>query len=65
MAVTTYFDPAKRFMQQYLPSASSLIMQHLANGSVSVTTLEALCLLSYAYFLGMSQIAPKYPCSQP
>lgn len=40
-------------MQIHGENAKTLIMLRIANGSVEITTIESLCLLSYSSFIGM------------
>lgn len=39
-------------MQLFSSNAKTLIMLRIANGTVDITTIESLCLLSYASFIG-------------
>lgn len=53
MALTSRFSQDRDQSQHYDGNAKSLIMLRIANGTVDVSTIESLCLLSYAYFIGM------------
>lgn len=39
-------------LQQYNVNAKRLIMLRIANGTVELSTIESLCLLSYSAFIG-------------
>lgn len=53
MALTSRFTDNRDRVQLYGKEAKGLIMMRIANGTVDLTTLECLCLLSYSSFLGM------------
>jgi hypothetical protein len=53
LALTSRFSDKREQLQLYGDNAKTLIMLRIANGSVELTTLESLCLLSYSAFIGM------------
>ncbi|KFH47071.1 hypothetical protein ACRE_021170 [Hapsidospora chrysogenum ATCC 11550] len=57
LALTSRYTDKRNQMQLYGENAKTLIMLRIANGTVEVTTLESMCLLSYSSFIG------KGPCS--
>lgn len=52
LALTSRFSEKRDQMQIWRKNAKRLIMFRIANGSVELTTIEALCLLSYSSFMG-------------
>jgi hypothetical protein len=52
VALATQLEPAHALFEQHLGDARRLIMSQIANGTVRLSTIEALCLLSLACFLG-------------
>jgi hypothetical protein len=59
MALSCHFLPHAEWLQHYTSTTRSLIMLHIANGTVRVATLESLCLLSLSLLHGML-IFPLY-----
>ncbi|EEY20405.1 hypothetical protein D7B24_001168 [Verticillium nonalfalfae] len=51
LAVTSRFSQKCDHLHLYGNNAKTLIMLRIANGSVDLTTIESLCLLSYAAFI--------------
>ncbi|KAI1856552.1 hypothetical protein JX265_011511 [Neoarthrinium moseri] len=51
LAVTSRFFPKSNVSQTYGNNARRLIMLRIADGSVALTTIESLCLLSYSSFI--------------
>ena len=56
LALTSRFLDNKNQLQLYRESAKTLIMLRIANGTVELTTIESLCLLSYSSFIGTNRI---------
>lgn len=54
LALVSHFDPARFSYQKQLKSARAQVMSQLANGSVRLSTIEALCLISQSCFFGGS-----------
>lgn len=52
LALTSRFSEKRDRLQLYGETAKTLIMLRVANGSVELTTIESLCLLSYSAFIG-------------
>jgi hypothetical protein len=52
LALTSRFSDKRDQVQVYSDSAKTLVMLHIANGMVELTTIESLCLLSYSSFIG-------------
>ena len=52
LALTSRFSDNGDKLRVYGNNARSLIMDRIANGTVGLTTIESLCLLSYSSFLG-------------
>lgn len=52
LALTARFSDKRDQMQLWANSAKSLVMLRIANGTVNLTTIESLCLLSYSSFIG-------------
>jgi hypothetical protein len=52
LALTSRFSDKRDQLQVYSDSAKTLVMLHIANGMVELTTIESLCLLSYSSFIG-------------
>jgi hypothetical protein len=52
LALTSRFSEKRDHLQLYGNNAKTLIMLRIANGTVDLTTVESLCLLSYSSFLG-------------
>lgn len=59
LALTSPFSEKRNQMQLYSSNAKTLIMLRIANGTVDIATIESLCLLSYASFLGGLRRAPQ------
>jgi hypothetical protein len=53
LALTLRFSENADQAKLYANNAKSLIMLRIANGTVDLTTLETLCLLSHSSFIGM------------
>ena len=55
LALTSRFSEKRErdHVQLYGNNAKTLIMLRIANGTVDLTTIESLCLLSYSSFMGM------------
>ncbi|KAH7303492.1 hypothetical protein B0I35DRAFT_485181 [Stachybotrys elegans] len=51
LALTSRFAENRDHLQLYGSSAKTLVMLRIANGTVGLTTIESLCLLSYSYFI--------------
>ncbi|KXH30430.1 hypothetical protein CNYM01_00598 [Colletotrichum nymphaeae SA-01] len=51
LALTSRFSEQRDHMQLFSSNAKTLIMLRIANGTVDITTIESLCLLSYASFI--------------
>ncbi|KAK1569448.1 uncharacterized protein LY79DRAFT_571862 [Colletotrichum navitas] len=51
LALTSRFSEKRDHMQLYSSNAKTLIMLRIANGTVDITTIESLCLLSYSSFI--------------
>ncbi|KAF9869395.1 L-pipecolate oxidase [Colletotrichum karsti] len=51
LALTSRFSDKRDHLQLYSNNAKTLIMLRIANGSVDLTTIESLCLLSYSSFI--------------
>ncbi|KAF2104033.1 hypothetical protein NA57DRAFT_30874 [Rhizodiscina lignyota] len=51
LALTSRFWRERDQLQDYGDKARSLIMLHVANGTVELTTIESLCLLSFSFFI--------------
>ncbi|KAK6216842.1 c6 transcription factor [Colletotrichum tabaci] len=51
LALTSRFSERRDHMQLYSSNAKTLVMLRIANGTVDITTIESLCLLSYASFI--------------
>lgn len=56
MALTSRFSRRRDHLQLYGNNAKTLIMLRIANGTVDLTTIESLCLLSYSSFMGTSYL---------
>lgn len=54
LALTSRFSERGNQMQIHGENAKTLVMLRIANGSVEITTIESLCLLSYSSFIGKS-----------
>jgi hypothetical protein len=52
LALTARFSEKREQAQLHGENAKSLIMLRIANGTVDLTTIESLCLLSYSSFIG-------------
>lgn len=52
LALTSRFSEKRNDLQVYGNNAKTLIMLRIANGTVDLTTIESLCLLSYSSFIG-------------
>ena len=52
LALTSRFSDKRDQMQLYGNIAKTLVMLRIANGTVDLTTIESLCLLSYSSFIG-------------
>jgi hypothetical protein len=52
LALTARFSHEGEHGQHHADTAKSLIMLRIANGSVELSTIEALCLLAYSSFIG-------------
>jgi hypothetical protein len=52
LALTSHFSKNRDQQRLYGDNAKTLIMLLIANGTVELTTLESLCLLSYSSFIG-------------
>lgn len=61
LALTSRFCDKRDQMQLYGNIAKTLIMLRIANGSVDLTTIESLCLLSYSSFIGKRNTLLQYP----
>lgn len=63
LALTAHFTPAKRGLRSYLETAVRCIMQCIGEGASSICTLEALCLIAYAFVLGtiktLTSVSPQ------
>lgn len=55
MVLTSRFSEKRDQLQLYSDSAKHLVMLRLASGTVDLTTIESLCLLSYSSFIGKSE----------
>ena len=53
LALTSRWSEERDQMRLSGDNAKSLIMLRIANGTVELTTIESLCLLSYSSFIGM------------
>lgn len=53
LALTARFTEKREQAALHGENAKSLIMLRIANGTVDLTTIESLCLLSYSSFIGM------------
>lgn len=53
LALTSRWSEERDQMRLNGDNAKSLIMLRIANGTVELTTIESLCLLSYSSFIGM------------
>ncbi|KAH6670298.1 hypothetical protein F5X68DRAFT_265048 [Plectosphaerella plurivora] len=51
LALTSRFSEKRDHLQLYGNNAKTLIMLRIANGTVDLTTIESLCLLSYSSFI--------------
>ncbi|UQC75729.1 uncharacterized protein CLUP02_17237 [Colletotrichum lupini] len=51
LALTSRFSEQRDHMQLFSSNAKTLVMLRIANGTVDITTIESLCLLSYASFI--------------
>ncbi|KAK1998379.1 hypothetical protein LX36DRAFT_576364 [Colletotrichum falcatum] len=51
LALTSRFSEKRGHVQLYSSNAKTLVMLRIANGTVDITTIESLCLLSYASFV--------------
>lgn len=51
LALTSRFSDKRDHLQLYSNNAKTLIMLRIANGTVDLTTIESLCLLSYSSFI--------------
>jgi hypothetical protein len=54
VALATQLEPGHTLFEEHLGEARRLIMSQIASGTVRLSTVEALCLLSLACFLGKS-----------
>jgi hypothetical protein len=52
LALTSHFSKSRDQQRLYGDNAKTLIMLLIANGTVELTTIESLCLLSYSSFIG-------------
>lgn len=52
LALAMHFGSAKSSYKKQLINARKLVMLQIANGSVRLSTIEALCLISLSCFLG-------------
>lgn len=52
LALTSRFSEKRDHLQLYGNNAKTLVMLRIANGTVDITTIESLCLLSYSSFIG-------------
>ena len=52
LALTSRFADKRDHRPLYGNNAKTLIMLRIANGTVDLTTIESLCLLSYSSFIG-------------
>jgi hypothetical protein len=52
LALTSRFADKPDHLQLYGNNSKTLIMLRIANGTVDLTTMESLCLLSYSSFIG-------------
>lgn len=52
LALTSHFSKSRNQQRLYGDNAKTLIMLLIANGTVELTTIESLCLLSYSSFIG-------------
>lgn len=64
LALTSRFSDKRNQVQLHGENAKTLIMLRIANGTVEITTMESLCLLSYSSFIGMNHLA-KILLKQP
>ena len=53
LTLTSRFCYKSDHIQLYGNNAKTLIMLRIANGTVNLTTIESLCLLSFSSFMGM------------
>jgi hypothetical protein len=51
LALTSRFSQKRDHLQLYGNNAKTLVMLRIANGTVDLTTIESLCLLSYSSFM--------------
>ncbi|KAF6833200.1 C6 transcription factor [Colletotrichum plurivorum] len=51
LALTSRFSEKRDHLQLYSNNAKTLVMLRIANGTVDLTTIESLCLLSYSSFI--------------
>ncbi|TEA16336.1 hypothetical protein C8034_v001588 [Colletotrichum sidae] len=51
LALTSRFSDKRDHLQLYSNNAKTLVMLRIANGTVDLTTIESLCLLSYSSFI--------------
>ena len=59
LALTSRFSRRDEELKTYGSNARNIIMVRIANGNVSLATVESLCLLSYASFIGKEQAFSK------
>jgi hypothetical protein len=52
LTLASHFDSENSSYETNLSSARNLVMSRLANGSVQLSTIEALCLISQSCFIG-------------
>lgn len=57
LVLTSRFSEKREHLQLYRDNAKNLVMLRIANGTVELTTIESLCLLSYSSFIGMESRA--------
>lgn len=61
LALAARFSYRKDQLQRYGAQARQLIMFRIVNGTVDITTMESLCLLSYSSFIGMEDLRNVCP----
>jgi hypothetical protein len=59
LALTSRYTDKRNQMQLFGENAKTLIMLRIANGTVEVTTIESMCLLSYSSFIGKGPSWPR------
>ena len=52
LALTSRFSEKREHLRLYGNIAKTLVMLRIANGTVDLSTIESLCILSYSSFVG-------------